>query len=217
MNRSPPSIPAGRHWRIIAAAALRLAALYAAGVAILSAALFHRGPSDVSLALAAAEGAFMLVVAFVALIVARRRALYVVWTLLLLFWTMMLIQRPGPWDSPSPFAIPPLFARWSVLAMPLAIIAALGAPNSSPGPRHRYAVVWPLTSAAWLLLAIVGRHYGYMNVDVGAPGAPYRAVSIAAWCVWAPAPFALAAWSAVAWRRTVKGEAATRVGRASID
>ncbi|HEX6806466.1 MAG TPA: hypothetical protein VF118_00680 [Gemmatimonadaceae bacterium] len=174
---------------------------------ILSAALFHHGPPDVSLQLAASEGMLMLVVAFVSLIAARRRALYVVWGILLILWTLLLVQRPGPWGSPSAFAIPPLFARWTVSAMPLAIIAALGTPDSLPGGRRRHAVVLPLISAAWLLLAIVGRHYGYMNVDVGAPGAPYRAVRIAAWCVWAPVPFALAAWSVLGWCRVAKGQA----------
>ena len=205
MTPSVHSISAGHHWRIVAAAALRLAALYAAGVAILSVALFHRGAPDVSLQLAASEGMFMLVVAFLALIAARRRALYLVWGMLLLFWIVMLIQRPGPWNSPSPFAIPPLFARWTVLAMPLTIIAALGAPTPPSRQRSRSAMVWPLIAVAWFLLAIVGRHYGYMNVDVAAPNAPYRAVRIAAWCVWAPAPFALAAWSARAWHRSSEG------------
>lgn len=208
MNPSASSMSAGHHWRIVVAAALRLSALYAAGVAILSAALNRVGPPDETLMFAGTEGAIFLGLAFVALIAARRRALYAVWTFLLVLWTMALMARRIPWSAAHAFTVPPLFAMWTVLAMPLAIIAALAATDSQTRHGRHRAIVW-LLLAAWLLLAVIGRHYRYMNGDVPMPNAPYHAEFVAAWCVWAPAPFVLAAWSIRAWHRAARGELAT--------
>ena len=195
MERLVGQLSVRSRWRVVMAAAMRLAALYAVGVAVLLSA-FGDGLTD-----AGVTGAFLFVFAFMILALARRFALSVSWGLMLVFWIRLLSTRPGPWGAPSPFAIPGLFVLWTSLALPLFAIVAFAAPEPLPTHRRRRTLATAGIVAAWLTLAMAGRHFAYLNIDVGFPNAPYHAVGAAAWGLWAPAPFVLAALSWVGWRR----------------
>jgi len=147
------SRPLGR----ILLAAVRLAALYGAGVTILFLALIllpaftQSIPPSVGEAMAVISAPFLTLfpLSFLLLAITRRFGFGIMWALLAAFWVLML--RAGYGTT----LIIVAFLVWSILAAPLYVMVAAGVPRSGQAaPRSR---LWArLGVLAWLVLALSG-------------------------------------------------------------
>jgi hypothetical protein len=175
-------------WRRVILAAVRLAALYALGVAILivavSAVAFHDRPMASELP----YFGIPLLVAFVVLAVARRAGFALLWTLLAALWVYILNENEF-----VGLAFPPMFLSWSAFAAPLFAIGALGFGTSADASPPRRRIPRPvLIAAAWGALAGVSIYLG--NASWVWLSYPDSAVALngLGWLFWFPAPFVIA-------------------------
>lgn len=195
-----------RRWPRILAAAARLAGVYVT-VLLLLIAPFMFFPSDgvPSVADVAKLVGWAIVpfaLAFILLAAARRAGFVVFWMLLAAVWGALLMARGLPIDLLI------AFVAWSVLALPLHLLTALGIQG---GPRLRVPgaqlTVSTLTTILWTLLLVpaVAVMFFSSRLMYPEPHELFLLASRLAPFVWGPAPFVLAALSiAHAWPRTLR-------------
>lgn len=195
-----------RRWPRILAAAARLAGVYVT-VLLLLIVPFMFFPSDglPSVADVAKLVSWAIVpfaLAFILLAAARRAGFVVFWMLLAAVWVALLMARGLPIDLLI------AFVAWSVLALPLHLLTALGIPGA---PRLRVAsahlTVSTLTTILWavLLVPAVAVLYLSSRLMYPEPHALFLLASRVAAFVWGPAPLVLVALSiAHAWPRTLR-------------
>ena len=140
--------------------------------------------------------------AFILLAAARRAGFVVFWMLLAAVWVAFLMARGLPID------LPVAFVAWSVLALPLHLLTALGIPGA---PRLRvpgaHLTVSTLTTILWTLLLVpaVAVLYVSSRLMYPEPHVLFLLASRVAAFVWGPAPLVLASLSiAHAWPRTLR-------------
>ena len=195
-----------RRWPRILAAAARLAGMYVT-VLLLLIVPFMFFPADglPSIADVAKLVSWAIVpfaLTFILLAAARRAGFVVFWMLLAAVWVAFLMARGLPIDLLI------AFVAWSVLALPLHLLTALGIPGA---PRLRipgaYLTVSALTTILWTLLLIPAVAVLYLSSRLmyPEPHALFLLASRVAAFVWGPAPLVLAALSiAHAWPRTLR-------------
>jgi hypothetical protein len=171
------------------AASARLAALYLSGVVVLVV------PFEWARELPAASQlrdfvtplVIIFVIAFALLALARRAGFAALWLTLVAMWTSGLAS------GHSVFSIPNAFFFWSLLALPLFAIGALGTKGAPPLVATRWPMPAPwIVLAVWIVLLATAFHWRWVASDVHFPDTPYEAVAVAARFVWAPAPFVIA-------------------------
>ena len=192
-------------WRGVLAAAARLAGMYAIGVLLLMIPFmfFPYGglPSVTDVAELGGWAVLPFAVAFILLAAARRAGFVVLWTLLGALWTAVLAAH----DLPIDLLI--AFVGWSVLALPLHFLTAIGIPAA---PRRRIAGrhlnLLALTTILWTLVLVPAVAVMHWSARIMHPE-PHDVFLLAggiASFVWGPAPLLLVALSiAHAWPGTL--------------
>jgi hypothetical protein len=194
-------------WRRVSLAGARLAGLYVLGVALMLTPfmLLPGGgvPALRDLVRLAAPAGALFALAFFLLVFARRTGLAALWLLLTGLWTLMLIAHQARID------IMLGFVAWSVFALPLHMLGALGVPSLLHvhiGGRRLSATA--MGTMLWLTLLIPAIAFLSRNpFFVSPPDAPawYRLADVLARYVWAPAPFLISFLSfAHAWTGTAR-------------
>ena len=177
------------HLKLVAAAAARLAIVYAVGVLILYAPmrlwlLPHAGGIH-ELPGLSLQMAILAAVAFAVLAVARRVGFLLLWALLLMLWVSN-VSEPLLWKYPG--TVLSQFISWSVLAIPLYAIAAFGGSDRVALRIGNWRVrVTELGALVWTVLIIGSFLYVFL-----VEGAFYDPGGMALSLVWLPAPFILA-------------------------
>jgi len=151
--------------------------------------------------------------AFLLLAIARRAGFVVLWTILLVFWGIVVSVGAGK----IPAAIPLDFALWSVLALPLWIIGHVGLRDPSSGKLR----IGPFTFSpativlsCWLLLLASSRLFGLFQTSIVIVDRPHPP-ALALWTLWVPAPLWISAFAIRhAWRGTASLSGATSVSMA---
>jgi hypothetical protein len=202
-----PSADGATSWRRVFLAAARLGGLYVIGVALMLTPfmLLPGGglPGLRDLVRLAAPAGILFAVAFILLALARRAGFAALWVLLTGLWTAMLIAHEMPID------IMVGFVAWSVFAVPLHVLGALGVPSS----LHLRIGRWRLRAATtgtvlWLVLLIPAAALLSQNPFFVFPlelPVWYRVAGFLAPFVWAPTPFLIASLSAAhVWSGTAR-------------
>jgi hypothetical protein len=204
-------------WARVVAAAARLAAIYSVGVAILlligSPVLWRGTPSlRAALNLAIPIG-FLFGVAFLLLAGARRVGFVVMWLGLIAMWIYILSQ--GIVDVRLLF-VPSVFYGWTVFALPLYAMGAIGvSPRKPVAIGRRRVSLTTLVLLVWGVLAASALFFLYLGTNVFIPDTPYRRVAEVARFLWIPAPLVVSVLAIVhVWRgtapppRAIEGDAA---------
>ena len=178
-------------WRRIGLAAIRLAALYAVAMfaLLIGFVSFVEGlPLLSDLAELALPFGITFCIAFLILAVARRAGFVALWIVLLSAWVWLL--RDG-----APFVeVPKVFIGWTILALPLFAIGALG----SSGRDGRWPALLrrahPLVVlAVWLVIAGVALYSALNTPYMHWYDGPTRFGTLFSKIVWIPTPFVIAA------------------------
>jgi hypothetical protein len=143
-------------WRVVAFAASRLAAVYGAGVLLLAIpliAIFGGLLPALTIPVFAVLG---FIVGFMVLAIAKRLGFAILWLLLLVLWIASL--QDGIYQANGSF----LF--WTMFAVPLYLITAVGLSARSRGLRLEIL----LTLGAWAVAAAVALT-GEIYIDAGPP------------------------------------------------
>lgn len=140
-------------WARILLAAVRLAAIYAAGVVILLLPLMawwsRRGelsPDDQPWLKVPVAGLVCFAFGFVALAAVKRLGFVVLWGLLLWQWITTV-------DTPMVFLDMP-FLAWTALGVPLYVLSAVGLSSETAGFR-RWRIEFVTTLLIWAIIAAV--------------------------------------------------------------
>lgn len=183
-------------WLRVLAAAARLAAVYVIGVLVLLIPFMLMPYGGLpSLAAVADVGSLAMIpfgLAFLLLAAARRAGFVTLWVLLGGLWGAVLMAH----DLPIDLLI--AFVGWSVLALPLHFLTALGITEA---PRLRVARVRvsvpALTSILWTLVLVpaIGVMYLSRRIMHPEPHAVFLLANDIASLVWGPAPLLLVALS----------------------
>jgi hypothetical protein len=180
-----------QRWKKVAGAAARLATIYVVGVLVLYAPIRlwlmpHAGGLQEVPRLSAEMG-ILAANAFVILAVARRVGFLLLWTLLLFNWVS---NFDGAWELRYPGAVAGSFILWTVLALPLYAMAALGGSDRiALRVGSRRIRIAELGALAWILLIVGAFLYELL---VTSPFVAGGLLGVAARFVWFPAPFILA-------------------------
>jgi hypothetical protein len=149
-------------WARILLAAVRLAAIYAAGVLILLIPLIVRSrnegfePNSQPWLQLPVIGAVCFVLGFVALAAVKRLGFALLWGLLLWWWIRMI--GPGPvvfLDMP--------FVAWTAFAAPLYILSAIGLTETTSS--RRWQVEFVLTLLIWAIIAVLAFFFGQPRAE----------------------------------------------------
>ena len=168
---------------------MRLAALYAVGVALLlvPVTFLLEGPPPFSrdLAWAALPFGVLFLLAFGVLVLARRVGLAAMWMLLVTLWVWLLFAAEG-----SNVVLCRLFLGWSSMAAPLFVIGALGV-HADRLARATHLPRPLVVSIAWVLFAGVALYYASQHVYLFEIPSPF--LTFFSRLVLLPTPFAIAA------------------------
>jgi len=180
-----------QRWKRVIAAAARLAIVYAIGVLILYAPIslwllpHARGLRE--LPGVSVELGILAAIAFAILAVARRVGFLLLWALLLALWVS---NFSGASDFNFPEAVANYFILWTVLALPLYVIAALGGSDRvALRVADRRIRMTEIGALLWIVLILGAFFYVFVAHPVGGGGTVLR---VTARFVWLPAPFILA-------------------------
>ena len=202
-------------WGRVVAAAARLAAIYAVGVAILLLAglpfVNRTLPAWRDLLGIALPIGVLFAVAFVMLAVARRAGFVALWLVLVGMWIWMIAQVIG--DVRMLSIVATAFFVWSVAALPLYTMGAVGLPA-----RKRIAVgrgrmsLTTLVFLVWGVLAAGALYFAGLDVGPHRRVAPHGVLATWARFIWGPAPIVIAVlaivhvWKGTGVPRAVEGE-----------
>lgn len=181
-------------WRTVILAAARLAGVYTLlAIPFLLPWAFagHGLPALSDLAIYALPMGALFLGAFAVLAIARRAGFIVLWLLLTALWVQFL-RLIG---HPSEILL--AFITWSGLAIPLALLGALGVSSALRLPFGRWQPrVTRITPALWaaLLIPAVGLLFQpAFGLHPLREAAINRLAGALGWFIWAPAPAVLAA------------------------
>ena len=194
----------GTDWRRILAAAARLAGMYVIGVLGLLLPFmllpFAGPPFFLDLAAFGVLAGIPFALAFILLAAARRAGLVVFWALLAALWGAVLFAH----DLPIDLLI--AFVGWSVLALPLHLLTAVGIPAKLHLCVARVRLsVSSLATIVWILVLApaIAVLYWSPRLMHPEPSEVFRFAGEIAPFFWGPAPFVLIALSvAHAWAGT---------------
>jgi hypothetical protein len=187
-------------WRVVLLAAVRLASLYAIGVALLLFPVFVglNGPFRLlrNLTEFATPVAFGFGIAFLLLAVARRSGLIALWLLLATLWAAILRDLAHYRFAED---LAQVFVGWSTFAIPLAVLGGLGASailrirvgRWKPTARSVTMGLW----AALLIPAVAVLFVSQSQIHPLHEAAAVRIAGDVAWFTWAPGVFLIVALS----------------------
>ena len=157
-------------WRVVAFAASRLAAVYGAGVLLLAIPLIAVFGGLLPALTIPVVGVLGFIIGFVVLAIAKRLGFAILWSLLLVLWIVSL--QDGIYQANGSF----LF--WTMFAVPLYLITAVGLSAKSRGLRLEILV----TLGAWAVVAAVALT-GEVYIDLAPISATWDNYVCTAWPV----------------------------------